>query len=53
MLNRDHEVLGASAILGIAVSALGVMAVTINVDMLLDLVPLPAAFADILRLTWP
>jgi drug/metabolite transporter (DMT)-like permease len=53
MLNRDHEVLGVSAILGIAVSALGVMAVTINVDMLLDLVPLPAAFADILRLTWP
>jgi uncharacterized membrane protein len=53
LLNREHEVLGASVILGIALSALGVMAVTIDVDLLLELVPLPAAIADSLRLTWP
>jgi hypothetical protein len=29
------------------------MAVTIDIDLLLDLVPLPAAIADSLRLTWP
>jgi len=53
LINRDHEVLGVSVIVGIAVSVLGVMAVTIDIDLLLDLVPLPAAIADSLRLTWP
>ncbi len=53
LINRDHEVLGASAIVGIAVSAFGVFAVTIDIDLLLDLVPLPAAIADGLRVTWP
>jgi drug/metabolite transporter (DMT)-like permease len=53
LLNREHEVLGASVIAGIALSAIGLVAVTIDVDLLLDLVPLPAAIADTLRLTWP
>ena len=53
LINRDHEVLGVSVIVGIAVSVLGVMAVTIDIDLLLDLVPLPAAIADNLRLAWP
>jgi uncharacterized membrane protein len=53
MLNRDHEVLDLSVIVGIALSVLGVMAVTIDVDLLLDLVPLPAAIADTLSRTWP
>lgn len=53
MLNRDHEVLGWSVLTGIALSVLGVMAVTIDVDMLLELVPLSAETADILRFTWP
>lgn len=53
MLNRDHEVLGFSVLLGIGVSALGVAAVTISVDMLLEVVPLPAPAAEILRLSWP
>jgi uncharacterized membrane protein len=53
LINRDHEVLGTSAIVGIALSALGVVAVTIDIDLLLDIVPLPAAIADTLALTWP
>lgn len=53
MINRDHEVLGASAIAGIVLSALGVFAVTIDIDLLLHWLPLPAAIADGLRLTWP
>jgi uncharacterized membrane protein len=53
LLNRDHEVLGLSAMIGIAVSALGVLAVTIPVDMLANLVPLSPAMADILRISWP
>jgi uncharacterized membrane protein len=53
MLNRDHEVLGASTLAGIAISALGVIAVTITPDMLAEWVPLPPAIGDILRLTWP
>lgn len=53
MLNRDHEVLGFSALLGIAVSGLGVLAVTISVDVLEQFTPLPASAADVLRLSWP
>jgi uncharacterized membrane protein len=53
LLNREHEVLDVSVIVGIAMSVLGVAAVTIPVDLLLDLGPLPAAIADTLRLTWP
>ena len=53
LINRDHEVLGASALIGIAISALGVFAVTIDIDFLLGLVPLPSAVANGLRVTWP
>lgn len=53
LLNRDHEVLGLSAILGIAVSAMGVMALTVSVDMLEGMFSLPASIADFLRLSWP
>ena len=53
MLNRDHEVLGASSLVGIGISALGVLAVTISPDTLLQWVSLPAAIGDILRLSWP
>lgn len=53
LINRDHEVLGVSVLVGIALSVLGVMAVTIDIDLLLDLVPLPVAISDGLRLTWP
>lgn len=53
LLNREHEVLGVSVIAGVALSLLGVIAVTIDIDLLLDWVALPAAIADGLRLTWP
>ncbi len=53
MLNRDHEVLGLPAMIGIGVSALGVAAVTVNVEMLIEHVPLLAGIADILRIPWP
>lgn len=53
MLNRDHEVLGASVVFGLGLSALGVVAVTVDVDMILKFIPLPAAIADTLRLSWP
>lgn len=53
LLNRQHEVLGLSAIVGIGISAVGVMAVTVSGDFVLELIPLPATVADILRLTWP
>jgi drug/metabolite transporter (DMT)-like permease len=53
LLNREHEVLGAAALIGIGLSALGVFAVTISVDMLAEMVPIPPAIADILRLSWP
>jgi uncharacterized membrane protein len=53
MLNRDHEVLGRTTLVGIGISALGVAFVTIGVDMLAKLVPLSPAIADSLRISWP
>lgn len=53
LLNRDHEVLGLSALVGIGISALGVAAVSINPEMLESMVSLPPAFADILFMSWP
>ena len=53
LLNREHEVLGMSVSAGIALSTLGVMAVTINVDLLVELVPMPGRIADILRFSVP
>jgi drug/metabolite transporter (DMT)-like permease len=53
LLNRDHEVLGLSALVGIGISALGVVFVTTDVDTLVKLVPLSPAIADSLRISWP
>ena len=53
LINRDHEVFGISILIAIGLSMLGVLAVTISGETLLNLVPLPQWIADFARIKWP
>ena len=51
LINRDHEVLTAKVLAGIAISLVGAFALTLSTDIALSL--LPMEWADILTLEWP
>jgi len=53
LLNREHEVFDAPAIVGIVVSLIGALAVSVSTDFVLNLVPLPATLVDIAYWHWP
>jgi drug/metabolite transporter (DMT)-like permease len=53
LINRDHEVFGLSILIAIGLSMLGVLAVTISGEAILDLVPLPEWAANIAGMKWP
>jgi drug/metabolite transporter (DMT)-like permease len=53
MLNREHEILDARTYIGIFVSMLGVVALTVSTEFVLAHMPLPQAIAALARLTWP
>ena len=53
LINREHEVIGLSVLGAVALSMLGVMAVTIDSETLVDLLPTPPWLAEILLLQWP
>jgi uncharacterized membrane protein len=46
ILNRDHEILNARLIVGILISLLGAVALTVSVDMVAQWVSLPPALVD-------
>lgn len=50
-MNREHEVFTASALIGIAVSLLGAIALSLSTDIVLAL--LPVGWAELLTATWP
>jgi drug/metabolite transporter (DMT)-like permease len=52
-LNRDHEVLTVPVLIGIGISLIGVLALTVSTEFVLAVIPLPDAVAAIARLTWP
>ena len=52
-LNREHEAFDAWVILGIAVSLLGAMALSVSTDFVLNLIPLPATLVEIANWRWP
>jgi len=52
-LNREHEVLDTRTCVGIGVSLLGILALTLDTEFVLRHVPLPEAIAALARLTWP
>lgn len=53
LVNRDHEVIGLRVLIGIGLSLLGALALTVSTEIVLELVPLPAAVVDIARWRWP
>lgn len=53
MLNRDHEVFGLRVLLGIGLSLIGVLALTVGTEFVLALVPLPDTLAEFARWRWP
>lgn len=53
VINRDHEVFSVSILVAIAVSMLGVLAVTVDEEILIAAVGLPVSLADFMRLAWP
>jgi len=52
-LNREHEAFDIWVILGIVVSLLGALALSVSTDFVLNLIPLPATLAEIARWRWP
>jgi drug/metabolite transporter (DMT)-like permease len=53
LLNRDHEILGLWTWIGIAISALGAIALSVSTDLVLQTVPMPGWLADVARIEWP
>ncbi len=50
-INRDHEVITSQVLLGIAISLVGGLALTLSTDIVLSM--LPSEWAEILTLEWP
>jgi drug/metabolite transporter (DMT)-like permease len=53
LINREHEVIGLPVLIAVAVSLLGVMAVTIDSQTLVEVLRLPARLGELLTLQWP
>jgi hypothetical protein len=52
-LNPHHEIFGGRMVLGTALSVLGAVALSLDVEHVLPLVPLPPAIAAFARWHWP
>ena len=53
LLNPQHEVFGGRMLLGTALSFLGAIAISLDTEHVLSLLPLPASVADFARWHWP
>jgi uncharacterized membrane protein len=53
LLNPHHEIFGGRMILGTALSLLGAVALSLDTEFLLSLVPLPESVAAFARWHWP
>ena len=53
LINRDHEVFGLRVVVGVAVSLVGALALTLDAEFVLALAPLPDGVVDTLRWRWP
>jgi len=53
MLNREHEVITFWVVMGIALSFVGALALTVSTELVLLRVPLPDLIAEIARWRWP
>jgi uncharacterized membrane protein len=53
LLNPRHEVFGGRVVLGTVVSLAGALALTLSVDQMLSMLPLPESVLAVLRWHWP
>jgi hypothetical protein len=53
LLNPRHEVFGGAVVLGTIVSLAGALALTLSVDQMITMLPLPESVLAILRWHWP
>lgn len=53
IVNRDVEVFGVPVVVGIAVSLLGALALSLSTELVLSLIPLPESVAGLARWQWP
>jgi TRAP-type C4-dicarboxylate transport system substrate-binding protein len=53
MINREHEIIGLSVLIAVGLSMIGVLAVTIDSETLVALVPMPTGLAEVLQWRWP
>src|SRR5260370_42063020 len=53
LLNPQHEVFGGRMLLGTALSLLGAIAISLDTEHVLSLLPLPEAVVAFARLHWP
>ena len=53
VINRDHEVFSLAILIAIGLSMVGVLAVTVSSETLLDLISAPDWIADFARIRWP
>lgn len=52
-INREHEVFDKWALIGMLVSLAGTLALSVSTDLVLGLIPLPAAVVDLAHWRWP
>ena len=53
MLNPHHEIFGSRMILGTALSLIGAVALSLDTELVLSVIPLPDAVAALARWHWP
>lgn len=53
MMNREHEVFGGRMITGTAISLIGALALTVSVEMVIELIWLPEFVVRFARWHWP
>ena len=53
MFTPHHEVFGLRVVIGTLVSLVGALALTISTDLVLSLLPLSDAVAEVVRWRWP
>lgn len=53
IINREHEVFGFWVVVGAIISMVGVLALTISVDGVLEVLPLSGVIKDIVSFRWP
>lgn len=53
LMNRDHEVFSAKALLSTALALTGALLLSLSTDFVLQYVPVPAWLAELMRLEWP